>query len=107
MVGARLVPPLVLTSTRRKPMMGPVQLKLTRQRVKAMRKMLSRPVVDSALLSTLEVQLLGRVISKPPRKLAANTTSIRKKRMLKTAFVERSLRAEAPKMVVMMSPSAT
>ena len=88
-------------------MMGPVQLKLTRLRVNAMRKMLSRPVVASALLSTLDVQLLGRVISKPPRKLAAKTTSMRKKRMLKKAFVERSFSAEAPKTVVMMSPRAT
>ena len=87
--------------------MGPVQEKLTRLRVNAMRKMESRPVVFSALLSTAAPQEEGSEISNPPKKLAAKTTSMRKKRMLKMAFVERSLRALAPKAVVMMSPSAT
>ena len=106
-VGARAEPPLVLTSTSRKPMMGPVHEKLTNESVKAMRKMLRRPVVRSALLSTAEPHDEGSVISKPPKKLAAKTRSIRKKRMLNTALVLKSLRALAPKMEVMMRPSAT
>ena len=88
-------------------MMGPVQEKLTSERVKAMRKMLNRPVVFSALLSTAAPHDEGSVISKPPKKLAAKTTSMRKNRMLNTAFVDRSLSAEAPKMEVMAKPNVT
>ena len=50
-VGARILPD-VDTSTNRKPIIGPVQEKETKARVKAIRKMLNKPVVDSALLST-------------------------------------------------------
>ena len=105
-VGAMMLP-LVPISTSRKPMMGPVQLKLTRLRVKAMRKMLSSPVVLLALLSTALPQLEGSVSSKPPRKEAAKTTSMRQKKMLKTAFVEREFRALAPKARVTNRPSRT
>ena len=88
-------------------MMGPVHENDTNESVKAIRKMLSRPVVFSALLSTAAPQDEGSVISKPPKKLAANTTNIKKKRMLKMALVERSFKALAPKMVVMIRPKAT
>jgi hypothetical protein len=107
MVGARAEPPLVLTSTSRKPMIGPVQENDTNERVNAIKKMLSKPVVFSALLSTAAPQEEGREISKPPKKLAANTTSIKKNRMLNTAFVERSFKALAPKIEVMIRPRAT
>ena len=50
-VGARWPPPEVDTSTNKNPMMGPVQEKLTSASVKAMRKMLNRPVVFEALVS--------------------------------------------------------
>ena len=88
-------------------MIGPVQENETSDSVKAIRKMLSKPVVASALLSTLSLQDEGSVISNPPKKLAANTTSIRKKKMLNTALVERSFSALAPKSEVMMTPRAT
>ena len=106
MVGAKREP-LVPTSTSRKPMMGPVHEKLTRLRVNAMRKMLSKPVVVLDLRSTAVVQLLGSVISKPPRKLAPKTRSIRKKKMLKRAFVLSAFRALAPKRSVTSRPSRT
>ena len=99
--------PDVETSTSRKPTMGPVQEKETSDRVKAIRKMLSSPLVASALLSTALLQLEGSVISKAPRKEAANTTSIRQKRMLKMALVERALRALAPNNRVMARPNVT
>ncbi len=105
-VGATMLP-LVLTSTSRKPMMGPVQLKLTSASVNAMRKMLSKPVELCALPSTALLHELGSVISKPPRKLAPNTTRRRKKKMLKTALVARELRALAPKSSVTSKPSET
>ena len=107
MVGANAEPPFVLTSTSKKPMIGPVQEKLTKERVKAIKKMLNKPVVASAFLSTALPQPEGSVISKPPRKLAAKTSNIRQKSMLNTALVERSFSALAPKMEVMMSPSPT
>lgn len=104
-VGERMLP-MVDTSTSSRPMIGLVQLKETRTSVKAIRKMLSRPVVVSALLFTLLFQRAGRVISKPPKKLAAKMSSSRKKKILKKAFVERSLSLLTPKRSVMKSPSA-
>ena len=88
-------------------MMGPVQEKDTNDNVKAIRNMLSKPVVASALLSTALLHLEGNVISKAPKKEAANTTSIRQKKMLKMALVERAFSALAPKIAVMASPSVT
>ena len=99
--------PVVDTCTNRKPMMGPVQEKDTNDNVKAIRNMLSKPVVASALLSTALLHLEGNVISKAPKKEAANTTSIRQKKMLKMALVERAFSALAPKIAVMASPSVT
>ena len=57
--------------------MGPVQEKDTSDKVNAIRKMLSKPLVASALLSTAVLHLEGNVISNAPKKEAANTTSIR------------------------------
>ena len=81
-VGAR-IEPLVPTSTRRKPIMGPVHEKLTRVSVKAIRKILNRPVVFSALESTALLHEEGRVSSNPPRKLRPKSTSNRKKKYKK------------------------
>ena len=106
MVGARSEP-VVLTSTSRKPMIGPVQEKLTRLSVNAMRKMLSKPVVLFDLRSTAFVQLLGSVISKPQRKLAPKTMSMRKKKMLKMALVLSAFSALAPKTSVTRRPNRT
>ena len=88
-------------------MIGPVHEKDTSDRVKAIRKILSRPVVCSALLSMALLQRDGRVISKAPKNEAANTTSIRQKKMLKIAFVESEFKALAPQIPVMISPSPT
>ena len=96
--------PDVPISTRRNPMIGPVQEKLTRARVNAMRKMLINPDDDEAFLSTALFQEEGRVISKPPRNEAPKTTSIRKKKMLKMALVDKALSADAPKIAVTASP---
>ena len=87
-------------------MMGPVHEKLTSVSVKAMRKMLSSPVVLLAFESTLLVHEEGSVSSNHPKKLRAKTTSSRKKKMLNTALVLSSLSLLAPKMPVMASPSA-
>ena len=106
MVGARMLPD-VETSTRRKPMIGPVQEKDTKASVKAIRKMLKRPVVASALLSTALLHDEGKVISNAPKKLAANTSSNRQKKMLKMALVESAFKALAPKMAVMTKPNST
>ena len=95
----------VLTSTNRKPMMGPVHEKLTSVSVKAMRKMESSPLVLEALLSTALLHFEGSLSSNHPKKLRAKTTSSRKKKMLNTAFVARALSDEAPNSAVMSSPS--
>ena len=81
--------------------------KLTKANVKAMRKMLSKPVVLEALESMALFHLEGRVISNPPKNEAPKATSMAKKRRLKMALVERSFKAEAPKMEVTMTPRAT
>lgn len=101
------IEPVVDTSTKRNPMIGPVQENDTNVRVKAMRKMLSSPLVFSALLSTALLHDAGSVISKAPKNDAAKTTSIRKKKMLKMALVDKALRALAPNMSVIIRPKAT
>lgn len=78
MAGATTLP-VVETCTSRNPIMGPVQEKDTSDKVNAIRKMLSKPLVASALLSTAVLHLEGNVISNAPKKEAANTTSIRQK----------------------------
>ena len=99
--------PVVETSTSRKPMIGPVQENDTNDKVNAIRKILSRPVVASALLSTALLHLDGRVISNAPKKEAAKITSIRKNRILKMALVDNAFSALAPNISVIASPSAT
>ena len=98
--------PLVDTSTSRKPMMGPVHEKLTNVRVNAMRNIPISPPVFSALLSTAVLHDAGSCSSNAPKKDIANTTSIRKKKMLNTALVDNALSALAPKMAVTIRPSA-
>ena len=88
-------------------MIGPVHEKETRTNVKAIKKMLSNPVVCSALLSTALLHEAGRVISNAPKNEAANTTNIKKNRMLNTALVERAFKALAPKMRVTANPNTT
>lgn len=105
MAGPAMLPD-VLTSTSRKPMIGPVHENETSVSVNAMRKMLSIPLVDDALLSTLFVHDEGRVSSNQPKNDRANTTSNRQKNMLNTALVASALSELAPKMAVMASPRA-
>ena len=99
--------PVVDTCTSKKPIIGPVQEKDTSESVNAIRKILSKPLVASALLSTALLHLEGSVSSKAPKKEAANTTSIRQKRILNTAFVESAFSALAPKINVMAKPKVT
>ena len=106
MAGPMMLPE-VETSTNKKPMMGPVHEKDTNVNVKAIRKMLRRPVVFSALLSTALLHEAGNVISKAPKNDAANTTNIKKNRILNTALVERAFSALAPKISVTANPKIT
>ena len=95
------------TSTSKKPIIGPVQEKETSDSVKAIRKILNKPLVCSALLSTALLHFEGRVSSNAPKKEAANTISIKQKNMLKIAFVESAFKALAPKINVMANPKVT
>ena len=99
--------PVVETATNRKPMIGPVQEKETRVSVKAIKKMLSRPLVVSVLLSTLFVHFEGRVSSNAPKNEAAKTTNSRQNSILNTAFVANAFSALAPKISVMANPRTT
>ena len=79
--------PVVETCTSKNPIIGPVQEKDTRDNENAIRKILSSPLVASALLSTALLHLEGKVSSNAPKKEAAKIISIKKKRILNTAFV--------------------
>ena len=99
--------PVVETSTNKKPMIGPVHENETKDRVNAIRKILNKPLVCSALLSTALLHFEGRVSSNAPKKEAANTISIKQKNMLKIAFVESAFKALAPNIKVMARPNNT
>ena len=88
-------------------MIGPVQEKETSTRVKAMKKILSRPDDVEALALILLVQEEGSVISKAPKKLIEKTTNRRKRKILNIALVDSSFSALAPKIPVTSSPRAT
>ena len=58
---------VVLTCTKRKPIIGPVQEKLTNERVKAMRKIDINPLVLLALLSTELAHFFGKFYLEPAK----------------------------------------
>ena len=96
--------PVVVVCTNNMPMIGPVQENDTSTSVNAIRKMLNRPLVSEALVSTLLAQLSGSLISNQPKKLRANTTSNRKRNTLKTALVDIAFSVSLPKSAVTSSP---
>ena len=98
---------LPAASTSRVPMIGPVQEKDTTTRVKAINKILRKPVVLLDLLFKAVDQELGKVISNAPKNEAANKTRIRKKMIFTTALVDNALSADAPKISVTNKPKPT
>ena len=96
--------PVVAASTSSVPMMGPVHENDTRVRVKAMKNMLSMPVVRSAVASILLAHFDGRRMSNAPKNDIANTTRSRKNMMLHTALVDKALSELGPKAAVTRSP---
>ena len=99
--------PLVTISTSSRPMIGPVQEKLTRTRVNAMKKIESRPVVELAFSSIFVLHEEGSVISNPPRNEAAKKTSRAKRKRLKIALVLSALREDGPHISVTSRPNPT
>ena len=91
-IGVQNSPWVLLIST--VPTIGPVQLKLTSTSVRARKKMPPSPP-RSLFLSALLVHLLGSVISKAPKKLAAKAMKTRKKRRLGSQWVESQLKMSA------------
>ena len=87
--------------------MGPVQEKDTNTRVKAMKRILINPAVESALASILVDHDEGKVISKAPKNDIANTTRSPKKIRLKMALVDKLFIALAPKISVISMPRKT
>ena len=96
--------PMEAACTNNVPMIGPVQEKETNTKVKDIKKILRKPVVESAFASILLVQEAGNTSSKAPKKETANTTNNRKKMMLKMALVERLFSALAPNRPVISKP---
>jgi len=106
-IAGAIMLPVVDTCTNKKPIIGPVHENDTNDNVNAIKNMLSKPPVFSAFESTALLHLEGSVISKAPKKEAAKTTSIKKKKMLKTAFVDNEFKALAPNIPVTNSPKPT
>ena len=92
--------------TKSEPMIGPVQEKLTKLKVNAMKKIPSIPPLFEAS-SALFTQLEGKVISNAPKKLAAKTTNKAKKARLNHGFVAILFRLSAPKSNVTNRPKPT
>ena len=88
-------------------MIGPVHENETSASVNAINKILRYPAVESAFASIFVDQDAGSVISNAPKNEMANTTSIAKNIRLKTAFVDKLLRALAPNNTVINIPRAT
>ena len=99
--------PVVVVCTSSMPIIGPVQEKDTSTSVKAIRKMLTRPLVCDAFVSTLFAQLSGNLISNHPKKLQAKTISNRNKNTLNIALVESEFSVSEPKMAVTNSHNPT
>ena len=98
--------PFVAASTNKVPMIGPVQEKETTAKLADIKNKPIRPLL-SELESILFTNELGKVISKAPKKEAANTTNNRKNRKLKIPLVDRAFNASAPKAMVINIPNAT
>ena len=95
--------PLVAACTRSKPTTGAVQEKDTNERVKAIKKIESKPVVAAALLSIALPHEEGKLSSNQPKKLNANTTNIKKKNMLNGALVANSFSFCGPNNAVIIA----
>ena len=98
--------PVLAASTSRVPMIGPVHENDTSVSVNAMKNMLNKPVVRSAVESILLLHDEGSWILNAPKNDTANTTSNRKKMMLHTALVDNALRALAPNRAEIIRPRA-
>ena len=98
---------LPAASTSKVPMIGPVHENDTITNVKAINKILRKPVVLLDLLLRAVDHELGNVSSKAPKNEAAKITKMRKKMILTIALVLNALRAEAPKMSVTSKPRPT
>ena len=103
--GAKIDLPAASTSS--VPMIGPVQEKDTITNVKAISRMLRKPVVLLDLLLSAVDHELGKVISNAPKNDAANSTKIRKKMTFTTALVLNAFKADAPKIRVTNNPKPT
>ena len=97
-------PEAALTSS--DPIIGPVQEKLTKLKVKAMKKIPTIPPLLEAS-SALFTQLEGNVISKAPKKLAAKTTNRAKNARLNHGLVAILFKLSAPNMRLTARPRPT
>ena len=97
--------PLVAVSTSSNPTIGAVHENDTSTNVKAMRKMLNRPLVCEAFESTAFAQRSGSLISNQPKNDRANTTKRMNRKILNTAFVDIAFKVSLPKRAVTNKPS--
>ena len=102
--GPRILP-CEAASTNSVPIIGPVQENDTNTKVKAMKNMEMKPVVDSAFESMALLHFEGSSMLNAPKNDTANTTSSKKKNTLNIALVASSLRVLAPKIMVMAMPN--
>ena len=97
--------PLVVVSTSSNPMIGAVHENDTSTNVNAIRKIEIKPLVADALESTLSAHEEGSLISNQPKKLRANTTKSRNRKILNTALVDIAFSVSLPKSAVTKSPN--
>ena len=98
--------PFEAASTSNEPIIGPVHEKLTKLKVKPIKKIPRKPPLFEAS-SALFTQLDGNVISKAPKKLAAKTTKRAKNAKLNQGFVAILFKLSAPNMRLTARPRPT
>ena len=98
------ISPIEAASTNNVPINGPVQENDTNANVKAIKNMLIKPVVCSALPSIALDHLDGNLISNAPRNEMPNTTSSTKNMILNRALVANSFNLPAPNITVIANP---
>ena len=101
------IPSPETASTKRNPIIGPVQEKETRQSVNAIKNIEANPAPLRDLLLIIVLHDDGNVISNSPKNDSANTTKSTKKIRFGMAWVANALSALAPNNNVMSSPNPT
>ncbi len=100
------IPPWAAAATNAVPTIGPVHENETIAKASAIKNIPIKPPL-SACESTFVPQLLGKIISKAPKKETAKTINNKKKIILNQTLVDSALSESAPKIAVITVPNKT